>query len=120
MVVPSTGDGAFHGAILPDFSRDRILSDLVNDNNIGVTRLSAHIVTRSFPADRGGVAQLYTSGAIVLFFWLNLRPVRTWSLLLKMTGKMLTLGLSILALFQSMVKFFILCLVFYTCFLVCS
>ncbi|MFS7906506.1 hypothetical protein Hanom_Chr01g00060031 [Helianthus anomalus] len=30
------------------------LSDLVNDNNGGVTRLSAHSVTRSFPADRRG------------------------------------------------------------------
>ncbi|MFS7960777.1 hypothetical protein Hanom_Chr08g00707001 [Helianthus anomalus] len=54
MVDPSTSDGGFRGAILPDFSRDRLFSDLLNDNNGGVTRLSAHIVTRSFPADRRG------------------------------------------------------------------
>ncbi|MFS7918816.1 hypothetical protein Hanom_Chr03g00205581 [Helianthus anomalus] len=40
------------GAILPDFSSDQNLSDLVNDNNGVVTRLPAHIVTRSFPADQ--------------------------------------------------------------------
>ncbi|MFS7903842.1 hypothetical protein Hanom_Chr01g00028891 [Helianthus anomalus] len=49
---PSTSGGGSYGVIPPDFSRGRLFSDLLDDNNGGVTRLSAHLVTRSFPADR--------------------------------------------------------------------
>ncbi|MFS8016721.1 hypothetical protein Hanom_Chr15g01371871 [Helianthus anomalus] len=57
-IDPSISDGGSPGVILPHFSRDRLLSNLLDDNNGGVTRLSAHLVTRFFPANQRGSSSI--------------------------------------------------------------
>ncbi|MFS8006986.1 hypothetical protein Hanom_Chr14g01255651 [Helianthus anomalus] len=53
-------DGGVHGAVLHESSRNLALSHSVDDNNEGVTRLSAYAVTQAFPADwRGRCSIVY-------------------------------------------------------------